>query len=301
MLNHKYRSLRSNEYFLDTCCSLNENEKIYLSCGSNERIHLNLIQIYYNSDEYCSSELYCCKYRTQCSRRITKYSSLHCDDKSSCSIDKSCLKIYEPCASIYGLYGQYITIDYSCLPSSETYETINQTNYFDNDQPVPFIVKLSTSDEPIIKNSVLRKSSLKHFLISNDLKSSPLFLISIIFVFLFSMFITYWLAGQVGKKFCRQDHGKKNVQTNTIQTKIFLEHSPEDKTKVQSSSSLPVTRIYPSHSNYQYHQPYYHYLNKNKYRYTPYSVNSYRRYINVQHDPITGQFYSRTYNPYFNY
>jgi hypothetical protein len=272
MLNNKYRSLRSNEYFLDTCCSLNENEKIYLSCGPNEKIHLNLIEIYYNSDEYCSSELYCCKYRTKCSRRITKYSTFNCDEKTSCSIDKSCLKIYSSCSSIYGLYGQYITINYSCLP-------LNETNSFDYDQPVPFIVKLSTSDETTIKNSFIKKNSL----ITNDLKSSPLFLISIIFIFLLLMFITYWIADQIGKKICR----KKNFKIKTIQTKILLEHSTQDKTKVQSDSSLPITRIYPSN---------YYYQNKTKYSYNPY-----QRYIDVQHDPITGQIYSRTFNPYFNY
>jgi len=297
MLNNKYHSLRSNEYFLDTCCSLNENDKIYLSCAPNEKIHLNLIQIYYNSDEYCSSELYCCKYRTKCSRRITKYSSLHCDEKNSCWIDKTCLKIYEPCASIYGLYGQYITIDYSCLPLTEIYQTINETNYLDYDQPVPFIVKLSTSDETTRKNSFIQKNSLENLLISTDVKSSPLFLISIIFIFILLMFITYWLADQIGKKICRQNHFRNNLKTDTIQTKILLQHSPEDKTKVESNSSLPITRIYPSNSNYQY----YHYQNKNKYPYTPYSSNSYRQYINVEHDPITGQIYSRTFNPYFNY
>ena len=49
MLKLKYSSLESNEYFLDTCCSLNSNEKVYLSCGPNEKIRLNLIKIYYYS------------------------------------------------------------------------------------------------------------------------------------------------------------------------------------------------------------------------------------------------------------
>jgi hypothetical protein len=276
MLNSQFDLLKSNEYFVDTCCSLNENEKLYLSCGLNEKIHLNLIQIYYNSDEYCSSELYCCKYQTKCSRRITKYSSLHCDEQNSCWIDKSCLKIYDPCSSIYGLYGQYITIHYSCLE-------INETNSFDSEEPVPFLVKLSTIDETTIK-SFSKKDSLKDLLITDNFKSSPLFLISIIFLFLVLLFLTYWLADLIGKKICRQNRLKKNVKTNTMSTKIFLEHPAENKIKVQSNSSLPITRIYPSYSNYQY-----------------YPFNSYQRYINVQHDPLTGQIYSRTFYPYWNY
>lgn len=279
MLKLKYRSLESNEYFIDTCCSLNSNEKVYLSCGPNEKIRLNLIKIYYNSDEYCSSELYCCKYQTKCSRRITKYSSLHCDEKNSCWIDKNCLKIYDSCSSIYGLYGQYITINYSCL-------LLNQTNLFNNEQPVPFIVKLSTSDETTtIENNFIKKNSLKNLLISKDFKSSPLFLISIIFLFLLLMFITYWSADQIGKKFCR----KKSFKKKLIETKIFYEHSSEDKTKVQSNPPLPITRIYPSHP----HTNYYHY--------NPYLNNSYRKYIQLQQHPINEQIYSRTFNPYFNY
>jgi len=286
MLNSKFDLLKSNEYFLDTCCSLNENEKLYLSCGSNEKIRLNLIQIYYNSDEYCSSELYCCKYQTKCSRRITKYSSLHCDEQNSCWIDKSCLKIYEPCSSIYGLYGQYITINYSCLPI----DNLNETDLFDTEEPVPFVVKLSTIDQTTTTKSFLNKNSLKNLLITNNLKSSPLFLISIIFLFLLLLFLTYWLADLIGKRICRQNRFKKNVKTNTISTKILLEHPAENKTKVQSTSSLPVTRIYPSYSNYQY------------YNKQPYSFNSsYERYVNVQHDPVTGQIYSRTFYPYWDY
>ena len=275
MLNNKYRSLRSNEYFLDTCCSLNENEKIYLSCGPNEKIRLNLIEIYYNSDEYCSSELYCCKYRTKCSRRITKYSSLNCDEKNSCSIDKNCLKIYSSCASIYGLYGQYITINYSCLPSIEKSSIINETNSYDYDQSIPFIVKLSTYDQTTIKNILIENTNLK---------SSPLFLILIIFLFLLLMFIIYCLADQFGKKVCRQNNLNKNIKTN-----IYFQHLSDQKENVQSNSSLPITRIYPSNSNNQY------YNNKYPYR------NSYPKYIQIEHDPINQQIYSTKYKHYFNY
>lgn len=268
MLNNVYRSLKSNEYFLDTCCSLNKNDKIYLSCGQNEKIHLNLIEIYYNSDEYCSSELYCCKYKTKCSRRITKYSSLHCDDKNSCYIDKNCLKIYNKCSSIYGLYGQYITINYSCL-------SLNNTFIDNYEEPVPFIVKLSTTEldnKKIIKNN---------FLISKDLKSSPIFLISIIFVFLLIMLISYWSADKIGKKLCRK-------KKSSIETKIIYQHKSDDKTKVQSNSSLPITRIYPYHFNYYYQN------NPN--------LNNYpKKYIHVEQHPITQQIYSRTFYPYFNY
>jgi hypothetical protein len=293
MLNNGYVSSSPNEYFIDTCCSLNENERVYLSCGSNEKIHLNLIQIFYNSAEYCSSELYCCKYETKCSRRITKYSSLSCDEKNSCWIDKTCLKIHDECSSISGLYGQYITINYSCLPLSQTYETINRTDSFDNYQPVPFIVKLLTSDETTRKTSFENKNSFKNFLISNDLKSSPIFLIGIIFLFVLLMLIIYWLADQIGQKLCRQNPLKTS--------KLVISHSSDEKAKVQSNPSLPVTRVYPSQKIYRYDQPLYDYHHSNKYRYIPYSFNSYQKYIHIQHDPTTGQTYSRTYNPHFNY
>jgi len=142
------------------------------------------------------------------------------------------------------------------------------------------------------KNLFIKKNSFKNFLITNDLKSSSIFLKLSSLLFLLLMFIAYWLADQIGKKICRKNPFKKNVKTNTIETKIHLEHSSQDKTKVESNYSLPITRIYPSNSNYQY----YHLNHKNKYPY-----HSHRRYIHVEHDPTNGQIYSRTFYPHFNY
>ena len=261
MLKKSFRSFKWNEYFVDTCCSFNENAKMNLSCSTNEKIHLKLIQIYYNSNEYCSSKYSCCKLKTQCSRRITKYSNLQCDGQNSCLIDKNCFKIYSPCASLTGLYGQYITIEYSCIKSNEIFE--NETD--SNEESIPFIVKLSTSEE-----------QREYTFLKTNFKSSPLFLFFIIFLFLLLLFLTYWLADQIGKKMCREK--------TSFQTKLFFEHQQEKPIQVQSNSSL-TTRIYPSHS-------YFH----------PYPLNSYhQRYLTVHHQPSTRQIYSRTFNPYFNY
>ena len=280
MFKKRFRSLKRNEYFLDTCCSFEENDQMTISCPLNEQIRLKLIEIYYNSNEYCSSEYSCCKYRTKCSRRITKYSTFNCDGKNVCSISKTCLKISDPCSNLNGYYGQYMTIEYSCL---STNGIVNQTNIFeDEDQPVPFIVKLSTSDQIDDRSSVNEKSFFKNFVVENDLKSSPIFLMLIIFVFLLFLILTYWLADQIGRKICRKKSSKK---VSRMSTEILLDHSSEEKTKVQSNPSLTMTRIYPSHSN--------------SYSNHPYSYQ--QRYLTVHQHPFNGQFYSRTFYPYFNY
>ncbi|CAF1156399.1 unnamed protein product [Adineta steineri] len=304
LLNCFYVLIKSNEYFLDTCCSLNENQRIYLSCGLNEKIHLNLIEIFYNSEEYCSEQFYCCKYKTKCSRRITKYSSLHCDQQNSCWIDKTCLKIYKPCTNIYGLYGQYITINYTCLPSNnnneDDYYHFNETN----DETIPFIVKLLTSQE----DSSNKKNSLikNEIFLSDNLKSSPILLILIICIFIFLMLFTYWLAYLCGKNICRKNSNKTKTtpQKLLIPQKIQIKHENNNKIKVQSNqNSLPQTRIYPSYqynnnNNQQHHRERYY---PTKSRHLSYSYNPHRQYISVQHDPLTGQISSRTFNSYLNY
>jgi hypothetical protein len=204
----------SKEYFLDTCCSLNSNDRIYFSCGLNEKIHLNIIEIYYNSDPYCSEEFYCCKYETTCSRRITKYYNSNCDQKNSCWIDKSCLKIYSPCSNLQGLYGQYITIKYSCLPLIERINSTDQFNY----QPVPLFFKLFKSEETIKTNQLIKT---KYLLIRNNWKSSPIFLIILICIFIFLILIIYCLADQIGQRICRKHYSKENVKTDLISRQIL--------------------------------------------------------------------------------
>lgn len=268
---------KRNEYMIDTCCSLNEKDQILISCSSNEQINLKLIEIFYNSNEYCSSEYSCCKYQTKCSRRLTKYSTLHCDGKNSCQIDKTCFKIYDHCSNINGLYGQYITIQYSCLTTN------NQTESYEEEEEelVPFVVKLLTSDE-INDGLNMNENSL----IKNELKSSPMFLMIVILVFLLFLLITYFSADQFGKKICRKSSWKKPMKTNRISTEIFLENINENKIKVQSNPSSTMTRIYPTYSNNSsyYNHPY-----------------SYQRYLTVHQHPFNGQYYSTTFNPYFNY
>ena len=282
---NNYKLLRSNEHFLDTCCSFNEKQRIYLSCGLNEKIRLNLIEIFYNSNPYCSSRYSCCKYRTDCSRRITKYSNLKCDDKNSCWIDKTCLKIYKPCANIYGLYGQYITINYSCVSSIQTYDIKNRTDYFFSNKQIPFIVKVLSSERTTVKNLMIKKN---FFIPDNNFKSSPLFLISVIVFFLILMSISYYIADQIGKKVRHPNHLKKNLKTR----KVFLKNTTEEKARVEINRSIPVTRIYPYTTIYEYRRPYFDSNN----HYIPY-----RTFVNIEHDPTTGHFYSRTYNPYFNH
>lgn len=312
MLNSSYvdNEIKSNEYFLDTCCSLDKNEKIYLSCLKNEIIRLNLIEIYYNSNEYCSSEYNCCKFRTNCSRRITKYSSLHCDDKNSCWINKSCLKIYEPCASIYGLYGQYITINYSCLKLNNTINTTTITN-----NNIPFILKFLISDDGLIA------TTKKTILFDKNLKSSPLLLISISFIFVFSMLIMYYLTDQFGKKVFHSNYSKNII----LQEKnIFIENKIQEKDKVQSQSQLEshsqtqtrtpiqsqsqsqsqldndnlinIKQIYPSKTTCQCNHIYSNRIHQNKTHYIYYSKYPFYKYINIQHQPINRQFYY----PYLN-
>lgn len=270
-------SLKETEYYLDTCCSFDETQQLTLSCLPNEQIQLKLIEIYYNSNEYCSSEFSCCKYRTQCSRRITKYSTLNCDGKSSCSISKTCLKIYDSCSSIEGLYGQYITIQYSCLTNETEIEEEEQ-------QPVPFIVKLSTTDERNDHSVMNDQSFLRNLFMKNDLKSSPLFLIMIIFLFLLFLIFTYWLADQLGRKYCRKNSSKTK---NTISTEILLQHPVDEKIQVQTNPTLTINRIYPTYSKSSYQNI------------SPYSYH--QRYLTVHHHPFTQQHYSRTFYPYFNY
>lgn len=275
MLN-KTNLFESNEYFIDTCCSFNKNDKINLSCRSNEKIHLNLIEIFYNSNEYCSSEYNCCKYRTNCSRRITKYSNLNCYEKNFCSIDKSCLKIYEPCSNINGLYGQYMTISYSCLSLNNSYFN-NKTN-----KTIPFIVKLFQFEETTVENSILNKN----IFLFNNFKSSILSLISIIFLFLLIMLFIYTLADQIGNKFCRKKSLKK-------QNKISFENFHEEqKLKVNSSNNLKqIKDIYSMKT----------YCECQKYPCIYYRINPNEKYIQIEHNPTTGQIYSTTYNPYFNH
>jgi hypothetical protein len=270
--------LKSREYLIDTCCSLNGNDRLYLSCNLNEQIHLNLIEIFYNSNEYCSSEFNCCKYRTKCSRRITKYFNLHCDQKNSCWIDKTCLKIFKPCSNIYGLYGQYITINYSCL-------SINQTNSEEEeDQSGTFIVQLLTSQD--------KTTTTKNFILINHLKSSPIFLIGIILTFILLMLFIYGLANRIANSICRKDSLEKS---ELIPQKFLFKHENVDKIGVESVSSLPVTRIYPCQSIYRYEKAFYDNSS------IPYLNNRSKQYINIQHNPYTGQISSRIINGYFNY
>ncbi|CAF1057442.1 unnamed protein product [Rotaria magnacalcarata] len=286
MLNNS-NSFESNEYFIDTCCSFNKNDKINLSCRQNEIIHLNLIEIFYNSNPYCSSEYSCCKYRTNCSRRITKYSNLNCNDKNFCSIDKSCLKIYEPCSNIYGLYGQYITIYYSCLTLNNSYSNRNKTNVENSPYSFPFILKFLTSESTTNKNLIIDKK----LLLFNNFKSSILSLISIILMFLLVMLIIYSLADQIGNKVCRKKYLKK-------QNKISFENCREEqKQKVESNDLKQINDIYSTKQICQCYQPYYNY----KYPYMYYPMNQNERYLHIQHHPTTGQIYSTTYNPYFNH
>ena len=251
---------KRKEYLIETCCSLNEKDQIFISCSSNEFIYLKLIEIFYNSNEYCSSEYSCCKYKTKCSRRLTKYSTLHCDGQNSCQIDKTCFKIYDHCSNINGLYGQYITIQYSCLTN------INQTDSEEEEEPVPFVVKLLASDQLKMNENSL---------IENELKSSPMFLIIVILAFLLFLLITYFSADQFGKKICR----KRSSKTNRISTEIYLENLNENKIKVQSNPSFTMNRVYPN-----YNHPY-----------------SYQTYLTVHQHPSNRQFYSTSFNPYLNY
>lgn len=253
-----------NEYVIDSCCSLNENKQIFISCPTNELIHLKLIEIFYNSNQYCSQQYSCCKYKTKCSRRLTKYSTLHCDGRNSCQIDQTCFKIYDQCSNINGLYGQYINIQYSCLTS------INQTHHDEEEEEemVPFVVKLSTSDERNIQT-----------VMENETKSSPMFLMIVILIFLLVLMISYFSADQFGKKICRKKSFKKPLKSNRISTEMFFENINEKKMKVQSN---PPSTISPK--NFSSHHPY-----------------SYQRYLTVHQHPLHGQFYSTSFNPYFNY
>lgn len=249
-----FENVHCGEYFLDTCCSLNENETIFLSCSSNEIVHLNLIEIYYNSNDYCSYPSSCCQIQTSCSRRITKYSSFNCDGKQFCFISKRCFPIYSSCTNYQSRYGQYITIQYSCL------NIHNQTDsQEEEDQTV--LVHLSASDQKMKENFLWRK----------QLKSSPIFLIAIIFLFLCFLLIIYWLADFIGKKYCQQ-------KSSHFQSNLIYLNKPNEKHYVQSNSSIPIRKIYP-----QFH-----------------SLYPYQTLINVQHDPFTGQVYSRTFYPHFN-
>ncbi|CAF1262323.1 unnamed protein product [Rotaria sordida] len=282
MLNNN-DSFLSNEYFIDTCCSFNKNDKLNIYCNKNEIIRLNLIEIYYNSNEYCLSEYNCCKYRTNCSRRITKYSNIICNDKNSCSIDKTCLKISKPCSNKNGLYGQYITIYYSCL------SLLNKTNiYLNNDNSIPFIVKLLTSEDKYENKSIINKNLIEF----NYFKSSLLSLYSIIFFFLLFMFIIYSLAYQFGKKIF---HKKNFIKNNKI--KLNQEFFIEDNRNVQSNRSKTNKDIYSYKRKYLFNNS----INRIKYPYIYYSINPYQKYIHIQHYPKTRQFYSMTFNPYFNH
>ncbi|CAF1341132.1 unnamed protein product [Adineta ricciae] len=259
----------SIEYFLDTCCSLNGNERIYLSCGLNEKIHLNLIEIYFNSDSSCLSPYSCCQKRTKCSRRITKYFSLHCDEQNSCWINKTCLKIYKSCANSNDYYGQYLTINYSCLSFNE-----NLTKIVDEEILSPFIVKLFTE----------KKNERKSF------ENSQIFLIGIICSFIFLMLIIYSFANFIGKKFC-QNISQKNQsqQIDLIPKKILVKHDQDQKITVQSVNCPSPTRIYPIKTTF---------TSNPKSFYIPHSHYSYRPFINVYQDPFTGQISSRTFYYY---
>ncbi|CAF4995792.1 unnamed protein product [Rotaria sp. Silwood1] len=283
MLNND-NSLISNEYFIDTCCSLSKTDKLNIYCRQNEIIRLNLIEIYYNSNEYCSSEYNFCKYQTNCSRRITKYSNINCNEKNSCSIDRTCLKIYEPCSSLNGLYGQYITIYYSCISLLLNKTKLND-NYNDN---IPFIVKLLTSEKTNKNKSFIEND----IILFKNFKSSPLSLISIIFSFLLFMFIIYSLADHIGNKICRQKNLIKNKSILNNQ-----QNEREDKINVQSNRFKSLKDVNSYRTINLYNKSIY----RTKYPYVYYSINPYHKYIHIQHNPITRQFYSTTYNPYFNH
>lgn len=254
---------RSNSFEISTCCSTTGNDQLFISCSSNEIIQLNLIEIFYNSNVDCSIGSSCCQTKTSCSRRLTKYYHSNCHHKQFCFIDKTCFKIYSSCAHPNGLHGQFIYVQYSCLTLNSN-QTQQEEEEDEDEELSPIIVKLSTSDQTTRERTNL--------VLKSELKSSPIYLLLVIFIFIVLMFVIYSLADFVGKRFCR-DEERKSLSSHLI----YLNKTNE---KVNVQSTIPKTRIYP----------------KEIHSYYPYQT-----LINVQHDPTTGQVVSTTFYPHFQY
>ena len=176
------------------------------------------------------------------------------------------MKIYKSCANSNDYYGQYLTINYSCLTFNESLTT-NQEDILN-----PFIVKLFTEKD---------KKERKSF------ENSRIFLIGIISSFVFLMLIIYSCANFIGKKFC-QNISQENP-SQLIPKKILVKHDQDHKITVQSVNSPSSTRIYPIKTTF---------TSNPKSFYVPHSHYSYRPFINVYQDPFTGQISSRTFYYY---
>ena len=214
--------VHSNVYYLESCCSRHSStERISFSCDWNHQIRLNRIELFYHSsNETCSSSssTTCCQQRTSCSRRITKYFTSICDEHQFCSIDNTCLKIHQTCASENHFYGQFLTIHYSCLPNNRT--------------TMPFLIKLLTIDNP--------PEDLPS---SSSSSSSSLFFFALLFTFVSSMLSIYCFARWIGRRVCLRPSSRSSKELK--EQKLLLRYHCAEKRPVQSTSSSPSTRIYP--------------------------------------------------------
>ena len=280
----------TNESFVGTCCSFDVNDRLALSCGHRQTIRLNLIEIFYSSDVHCSSSPFsCCPSATTCSRRLTKYSSWNCDQKNSCSISRTCLKIYDPCAGPHGSYGQYLTVNYSCVTKDSWSHDIDDLSH----QALPLIVHLFASAERKEERRPLRDLLWwKSILPTTDWKSSPLVLILVICLFLAFMLLVYWFADQIGQRICRPTRSTDRVRSLSNCEYIVWKYSPDENNRVEANPTLLLSDHRTREESLSAEHR--HVLLPRS------SFPSSPRLIHVQHNPITGQIFSRTFAQHFN-
>lgn len=180
------------EYFIETCCTMNESETMEISCEKSESISMNLIEIFYNSNKNCLSNGNCCLEKTKCSRRLTKYFKLNCDGKSHCFISRYCSMINHPCAHIHGYHGQYLLIHYSCFKSSPSSPSLPSHSFILKSLKIPS----NHSDHHHHHSEHFSSSSSM-----NEEKSLKTFLILILLV-LSSFLLIYSTFYFIGKSLC---------------------------------------------------------------------------------------------------
>ena len=285
-------STSANESFVGTCCSFDVNDRLALSCGHGQTIRLNLIEIFYNSDVHCSSSPFsCCPSATTCSRRLTKYASWNCDQKNSCSISRTCLKIYNSCAGSHGSYGQYLTVNYSCVTKDSWSHDIDDLSQ----QAMPLIVHLFASEERKKEIRPLRELLWwKSILSTSDWRSSPLILLLVICLFLAFMLLVYWFADQIGQRICRHLPARSTDRVQGLSNCEYIvwKYSPDENNRVEANSALlPSDHRAREESLSAEHRPIL--VHRSSFPSSP-------RLIHVQHNPITGQIFSRTFAQHFH-
>ncbi|CAF0828299.1 unnamed protein product [Didymodactylos carnosus] len=330
------------EKHVDVCCGLGE---IKLTCSQNEKIRLNIIQLYYTENCYLlesnTNSSTCCKRKSSCSRRITKYSH-HCNEQQECFIEKTCLKIYKPCA-IRGIvdvaYGQYMTIDYFCIPQSMSYQQYMENKYrnmlpllptFDTNITVQLQKPssstgvngwktLTVTDTSLSAGAIRSKRknlfSLRYDDENGELnddnsswsqwKSSVFSLMLLILFAIIFLLLIYWIASKIGHRLRHRQPSKETLlgHEETKETTITTTLDPINIENYSYKNGIidsdAKTRIYASPDARSFY-------------YTPYDHSQNQRYptkcyVNVEHDHRTGQIYSRTLqnapqNPYsFSY